>query len=102
MNANIITMDSRLPRTEAIAIKDGKILAVGATSDIIDLRTSNTKVLDCYNKTILPGFIDAHAHVLSAGTRHVTEVDCNRSSIGEISKLLFSKAKTEKSSSPLA
>ena len=94
MNSNVITMDSKLPRSQAIAIKNGKILAVGTSSDIGNLRRSNTKILDCSNKTILPGFIDAHAHVLSAGTRHVTEVDCNRSSIREISKLLFSKAQT--------
>ncbi len=92
MNANVITMDSKLPRAQAIAIKNGKILAVGASSDISNLRQSHTKILDCSNKTILPGFIDAHAHVLSSGTRHITEVDCNRSSIGEISKLLLSKA----------
>ncbi len=93
INANVITMDNSLPRAQAIAIKDGKILAMGKTSDINHIRGSNTKVLDCSQKTILPGFIDAHAHVLSAGTRHVTEVDCSSASIGEISKLLFSKAK---------
>jgi predicted amidohydrolase YtcJ len=62
MNGNVITVDSMFSIKEAIAIKDGKILAVGSNEDIEPLRSDKTEVLDLSGKTILPGINDSHMH----------------------------------------
>jgi predicted amidohydrolase YtcJ len=63
INGTIITIDSLQPSAEAMFVKDGIIAAIGNTIDIEKLATSNTKIIDLQNKTVLPGFIDSHTHV---------------------------------------
>lgn len=65
-NATIYTVDSAFALAEAMAIKDGKILAVGTTTSLDSLYTYKEK-LDAGGKFIYPGFIDAHAHFLGYG-----------------------------------
>ena len=59
---NVITVDPQNPRAEAIAIRDGKILAVGTNEEILALSGPTTAVQILDGKTVLPGFIDAHGH----------------------------------------
>lgn len=61
INGNIYTVDSNFTIAEAMAIKDGKILAIGTTSDI-SAKYSSGNIVDAEGKFIYPGFIDAHAH----------------------------------------
>ncbi|WP_197432883.1 amidohydrolase [Photobacterium aquimaris] len=64
---NIITMNDAQPSVQAIAIKDGKIIAVGDTSTINNTFTSQqTKLIDLEGKSLLPGFIDAHSHYFNS------------------------------------
>ena len=67
VNANILTVDSHNPRAEALAIKNGKFVAVGANKDVEHLAGTGTKVINLSGKTVVPGFIDAHIHVMSTG-----------------------------------
>jgi len=62
MNANVITMNEKRERAEAFAVKDGKFIAVGTSSEIEEYIGKETKVLDLDGKTVVPGFIDAHIH----------------------------------------
>ncbi len=62
-NANIITMNLRQPRAEAVAVRDGRIVALGTWEDVAP-HAENVPVLDLAGKTVLPGFIDTHAHFL--------------------------------------
>jgi predicted amidohydrolase YtcJ len=62
-NGNIITMDPRHPRVEALAVHQGRIVAVGAWDDIAT-HSRGSRVLDLAGKTALPGLIDTHAHLL--------------------------------------
>jgi len=64
---DIITINDSQPTAEAIAVKDGKILAVGAKADVLKHKGTATKMLDLGGKTLLPGFIDAHGHVFNTG-----------------------------------
>ncbi|MCC7524448.1 MAG: amidohydrolase [Chitinophagaceae bacterium] len=57
----IYTADSSFSIAEAMAIKDGKITAVGSNAEILDLYTAD-KMIDAGGRPIYPGFIDAHAH----------------------------------------
>jgi predicted amidohydrolase YtcJ len=64
-NANVITMNPALAHAELVAIRDGKILSIGKNKDLHKLRKKRTEVIDFKGKTILPGFIDAHCHLLA-------------------------------------
>jgi len=61
-NAKVYTMDPALPRAEAFAVKDGRLVAVGTTADIRALITKRTQTFDAKQMTIVPGFVDCHNH----------------------------------------
>ncbi len=61
-NAKVYTIDPRVPRAEAFAIKGGRFVAIGSTADIKGLVGKNTPTLDAQQMTIVPGFIDSHNH----------------------------------------
>jgi len=54
------------PAASAIAVKGGKVVAVGAESDLSGLRTNDTTIVDLAGRTVFPGFIDPHNHTLLA------------------------------------
>ena len=62
-NANVITMDSQQPRAEALAVRDGRIVAIGSWQAVAS-HIEEMPVLDLAGKAVLPGFIDSHAHFL--------------------------------------
>jgi len=61
-NAKVYTVDARLPRAEAFAVKGGRFIAVGTTADIKGLIGKNTQQFDAQQMTIVPGFTDCHNH----------------------------------------
>lgn len=67
LNANIYTVSSG--RAQALAVRDGKIVAVGQNEEIKKLAGPKTQIEDLQGKTVLPGFIDAHMHLVSVGLR---------------------------------
>lgn len=67
INGNIITVDGRAPRAEALAIQGDRILAVGSNAEINRLRDADTKVIDLLGKTVVPGLIDGHLHFAGLG-----------------------------------
>ncbi|QCO56059.1 amidohydrolase [Pseudorhodobacter turbinis] len=66
-NARILTMDPAMPRAQAIALGGGHILAVGARRDIEALATAQTRVIDAAGRTVLPGFVESHLHLVLGG-----------------------------------
>ena len=62
LHGNLITVDKNRPRAQALALLNGRILAVGTDAQIKTLVGKYTKVVDLRGKTIVPGFIDVHAH----------------------------------------
>jgi predicted amidohydrolase YtcJ len=67
IKGNVITVDNQKPRAEAIGIKSGKIVSVGSVDEVEASAGIGTKFLDLKGKTILPGFIDSHAHPMGTG-----------------------------------
>lgn len=65
-NAVIYTVDSSFSTAQAMAIKDGKILAIGSNTEILAAYKAK-ETIDAGGKFIYPGFIDAHAHFYSYG-----------------------------------
>ncbi len=63
----IITVNDAQPNAEAVAVKDGKIMMVGARAEVEkDHKGATTQMIDLAGKTLLPGFIDAHSHFMFA------------------------------------
>jgi len=66
VNGNIYTV-SDPALTEAVAVANGKILAVGPNEDVLLHKGSGTKIIDLEGKMLAPGFIDSHAHFMGMG-----------------------------------
>ena len=67
INGRVRTMDDDNPAAEAVAVKDGAIIAIGSRAAVEDLKGSATKVIDAKGGSVLPGFIEAHMHLFSGG-----------------------------------
>ncbi|HYL26322.1 MAG TPA: amidohydrolase [Candidatus Nitrosotalea sp.] len=86
---DIVTMDDACPQAEAVAVRGGKILAVGSAAEIGAFRDDATRVIDLAGKALLPGFIDGHSHffqvALVSGAANVSAPPVgNVSTIAEI------------------
>jgi predicted amidohydrolase YtcJ len=71
-NANIITLDPDIENGQLVAMGEGKIQAVADNEALKDLKHSNTQVIDCCGKTVMPGFCDAHLHLQALAAKSVT------------------------------
>jgi predicted amidohydrolase YtcJ len=91
-NANIHTVNARQPHAEALAIADGRILAVGSNDEVKVLASGGSKKLDLEGRTVLPGFIDAHAHPAASGREHLKMVACDSDSVEAIQAALRQRA----------
>jgi predicted amidohydrolase YtcJ len=67
LNGSILTIDDAHPKAEAVAVKGGRILAVGTKLEVLKSKGDATKIIDLTGKTMLPGFVDAHGHVFMGG-----------------------------------
>jgi hypothetical protein len=76
VNGKIYTVNPRQPWAEALALSDGRILAVGSNEEIGRWRGPATKVIDAGGHLVLPGFTDSHIHFLEGGLTLV-EPDLN-------------------------
>ncbi len=97
VNAHIDTGSSG--RAQALAVRDGKIVAVGRTEEIRKFAGPQTRIEDLHGKTVLPGFIDAHMHLVSVGLResgYYLDLSAPRS-LGEALELVRARiAQTER------
>ncbi len=63
----VLTMDDGNPRADAVAVRDGRIVAVGPEAEVMALAGDGTEVTDLAGRALIPGFYDAHAHVMMGG-----------------------------------
>ncbi len=90
VNARVYTIDPSQPRAEALAVKNGRFIAVGSTADIRNLATARTRVIDAAQATVTPGFIDTHCHV--SGVNELYSVNANVRRVRELLANLKAKA----------
>jgi predicted amidohydrolase YtcJ len=84
-HGRILTVDARDSIAEALAVRDGKIVAVGADEDILRLAGPATRRIDLHGRTATPGLIDSHAHIADAGVAELYHVDLSdAASVGEV------------------
>jgi predicted amidohydrolase YtcJ len=101
LNADLILVDGRVvivdfedSIAEAVAVRDGWIVAVGNSSEVMEFAGDGTRVVDLGGRTVLPGLIDSHTHPSGAAVRFL-EVDCRSppvESVGEILELVAARA----------
>lgn len=75
INGKIVTVDPEFSIHQAVAVKHGKILAVGTTSEMKTWKGSGTKVIDLAGRTVLPGLIDSHLHMVGTGIA-LSQINC--------------------------
>lgn len=77
LNGNVVTVDESKPTARAVAITDGRILAVGSTAEMEQYRGAETEVIELDGLTVVPGLVDAHLHFpnLGADRSHLVELD---------------------------
>ena len=74
VNGKIATLDRQSSVGQALAVRDGRIVAVGSAADIRRLTGPNTRVIDVGGRTVIPGLIDSHMHAIRAALSYATEV----------------------------
>jgi hypothetical protein len=83
LNGNVITVTGG--PAQAVAVRDGRIVAVGDDTPIKELKAVTTELIDLQGKTLLPGFIDAHTHFVSTGLESTLFLEVTDArSLGEV------------------
>lgn len=93
LHARIYTVNPTQPWAEALAIRDGKIIAVGKEDEISHYRGTSTKVIDAKNRLVLPGFTDCHVHFMD-GSFSLQQVNVESAkSLAEVQQQIRAYAK---------
>ena len=73
-NGKIVTADERGSVHQALAVRDGRIVALGKSAELRRLADKSTRAIDLRGRTVIPGMIDVHMHAIRAGLSFATEV----------------------------
>jgi predicted amidohydrolase YtcJ len=99
-NADVVTVDERFSRHDAVLVEHAKIAAVGALADL-ERSYPAAERLDLAGKTVIPGFVDAHHHML-LGAIYGTTVDCHPAQAPSIEAIQRALHERSRSSAPPA
>jgi predicted amidohydrolase YtcJ len=94
LNAHIHTLDPSCPHATALAVRDGRFLAVGQDAEVTELRGPETRVIDLNGRSVLPGLCDAHIHftAYALGLQRINLFEVP--SLAELQRRLAEKART--------
>ena len=73
-NGDLHTVDREKPRAKAVAIKDGKFVAVGSDAEAMAFRGTATQIVDLQGRTVIPGLNDSHLHLIRGGLNYNLEL----------------------------
>src|SRR6188768_3371170 len=73
-NGKIHSFNAETPNVTAVAIKDGKFIAVGSDSNVMEFASEETKIIDLQNKRVVPGLNDSHLHLIRGGLNYNLEL----------------------------
>src|SRR6185312_2605340 len=92
-HAKVVTVDAKFSVAEALAVKDGKIAAIGTVAEVMKLKGPGTKLLDAGGKTVLPGLYDSHSHPVGAASAAAAKKPLpDLHSIAEVQEYIKKKA----------
>jgi predicted amidohydrolase YtcJ len=87
IHGKILTVDAKDSIAQAVAIRQGKIIAVGSDKKILQLAGSKAKVIDLHGRTATPGLIDSHAHIAMGGVDELYSVSLsNAATVDEVKR----------------
>src|SRR5260221_12964135 len=75
LHGRILTLDERSSVREAMAVSEGRIAALGRSTEIMELAGRKTRVVDLRGRTVIPGLIDSHIHAIRAALSYSVEVN---------------------------
>ena len=73
-NGRFTTLDRSNPQADAVAIKDGRFVAIGTERDVMALAGSGSQVIDLKGRRAVPGLIDSHMHIIRGGLNYNMEL----------------------------
>lgn len=92
VNGRVVTVDAAFSRAEALAVRDGRFVAVGTTAAVRAHVGPATRVIDARGRTIIPGLIDTHVHALDVAAAEAAQPFRNLRSIAEIQAWIRAEA----------
>jgi hypothetical protein len=92
LNAQIITLESRRPRAQALAIEHGHIVKIGTDREVLSVAGKDTQVRNLDGAAVLPGFTDCHTHLVKYGIELYGANLRKATSISEIQSILRKQA----------
>lgn len=96
INAGIYTVDNARPMASALAVKDDRIVFVGSDSEARVLGRNNARIVDLKGRIVIPGMVDAHAHLLGLATSLRNVLLAGSSSYDEVIRRVTERARTVK------
>jgi predicted amidohydrolase YtcJ len=88
-NAQVLTMDSRDTRAEAVAIRAGRIVAIGTNSECLEHASAESEILDLRGATVIPGLVDPHLHLaMDAVNEEAVELRDLYDDVGSVAEIL--------------
>jgi predicted amidohydrolase YtcJ len=92
LDGRVLTVDDRFSLATALAVRDGRFIAVGSNEAMRVHIGSTTRVIDGRGRTVIPGLIDTHVHALDVAAAEATQPFRNLRSIGELQDWIRSEA----------
>ena len=92
LDGKILTVDDRFREATALAVRDGRFIAVGSNQDVRRYIGSTTRVIDGRGRTVVPGLIDTHVHALDVAEAEAAQPFRSLRSIGELQAWITSEA----------
>jgi len=99
LDARVLTVDDAFRTAAAVAVRDGRFVAVGSNDEVRRHVGPATRVIDGRGRTVVPGFIDSHVHALDVASAEATQPFVNLRSIEELQEWVRTEAKRRTSGS---
>ena len=93
-HARVVTVEEKSRAFEAIAVKDGRIIALGSDEAVLKLAGSKTRVIDADSHTVLPGLYDSHVHPVDAATSELAAPLPSLKSLKDVQAHIRKRAET--------
>lgn len=91
-NGKVLTVDAKFATVEAVAVRGGKVVAVGKNADVLKLKGAKTRVIDAGGNTVMPGLYDSHTHPTGAAASEVGDPIPDLRSLPEVFAFIKKRA----------
>lgn len=100
INGAIVTMDDHRTEVQAMGIAAGRVAALGSSENVLALATESTEIIELHGATVLPGLIDAHAHLELLAYSLELAVDCRSPKNGSIEDIVAALSESAAAAAP--